>query len=224
MSPEPRPLAEQERPNARALLLAGAAAGPLFYGLVLAQSLVRPGFSLVKHPLSLLSVGPGGWVQRVGFVAAGALVAAGAAGLGGMPARKIREAPSACLLGIFGAGTMLAGIFPPDAAMGFPPGTPDGAPAAQSAHSILHGLCFDAAFLAAIGAMFLTARSCHKTNPELALSSLACGIAAPALIAAGMTNQSKMGLLFFAAGAVAFGWNSAVLLAARRSRGVRAGV
>src|SRR6185503_20419301 len=61
------------------------------------------------------------------------------------------------LIAIYGVGLVAAGIFPPDAALSFPPGAPPGVPATQSLHSQLHGYAFDIAFLSLILACFVFA-------------------------------------------------------------------
>ena len=63
------------------LLICGLLAGPLFIGVTLAQALTREGFNLTRHPISLLSLGGGGWVEVANFIVAGALCLACAAGL-----------------------------------------------------------------------------------------------------------------------------------------------
>jgi hypothetical protein len=125
------------------LLAAGLLAGPLFVGSGLAQAATREGFDLTRHPVSLLALGDGGWVQVATFVATGALTAACAAGL--------RRVPSAGswgprLLGVFGAGLVAAGVFVTDAGAGFPAGAPAGAPE-PSWHGILHEAGFGIAML-----------------------------------------------------------------------------
>src|SRR4051812_33053321 len=59
------------RPDTRALLLAGAAAGPLFTASALVQMATRDGFDLRRHALSQLSTGSSGWIQMATFVLTG---------------------------------------------------------------------------------------------------------------------------------------------------------
>ena len=47
----------------------------------LAQGLVRDGYDFTRHPMSLLALGEGGWVQIASFCATGGLMLACAAGL-----------------------------------------------------------------------------------------------------------------------------------------------
>ena len=66
-----RPPAGRGRPRRRPVL-----------GLTwLAQGLVRDGYDFTRHPMSLLALGEGGWVQIASFVATGGLMLACSAGL-----------------------------------------------------------------------------------------------------------------------------------------------
>lgn len=117
------------------LLAAGIAAGPVFIGVSLAHAFTRDGFDLGRHPLSLLSLGSLGWLQILTFVAAGLLVLAGAVGL----RRSVRGA-GPWLVGLFGVGLVMSGVFVTDAGAGFPAGAPAGAPPAITWHGGLHAL------------------------------------------------------------------------------------
>jgi len=193
-------------------LLAGAViAGPLFFALAIAQMLTRTGFDFERHPLSLLSLGEFGWVQVANFIATGLLVLAGAIGL----RRVMTPGPAANwgpgLIALFGAGTVLAGLFPPDAAFGFPPGAPGGVPAHVSSHGLLHGVGFDVAFLSLIVATFVFARRYRlRSERNWRAYSLVTGSAIPVLIVAGMSLGRFMGLAFFLTGLLAFSWLTVV--------------
>lgn len=123
--------------STRNLLLAGVIAGPLHVVVGFIQAFSRSGFELAKHPLSLLSLGNLGWVQITNFVVAGLLFIASAVGM----RRILRSGPGRAwgpwLIGIFGAGLIAGGVFVADPAFGFPPGTPEGAPATLSWHGML---------------------------------------------------------------------------------------
>lgn len=41
---------------------AGLLAGPIFVVSFLIQGVIRPGYDPLRHPVSALSLGPGGWV------------------------------------------------------------------------------------------------------------------------------------------------------------------
>lgn len=119
------------------LLSAGLAAGPVFGLTWLVQGLVRDGYDFTRHPLSLLALGEGGWVQIVSFVATGGLMLACAAGL----RRALVDGPGARwaprLVAAIGVGLVAAGVFTTDPGAGFPAGAPEGAPQ-MSAHGIVH--------------------------------------------------------------------------------------
>lgn len=133
----------QTATSTRPQLAAGLAAGPLFLVTGLVQAATREGFDLTRHPLSLLALGDGGWVQVANFVLSGALVVASATGM-----RRVPEAGTwgPRLVAVFGAGLVLAGVFVTDAGAGFPAGAPAGAPE-MSWHGILHEVGFGVAVL-----------------------------------------------------------------------------
>ncbi len=142
----------------RALITAGAIAGPLFVVVGLVQALTREGFDLTRHPLSLLSLGDRGWVQIANFIVAGVLMLAFAVGarrsLGDGPGRV--WAP--VLFGLYGVGLVLGGAFTADPAMGFPAGTPDGIPTEWTFHGGVHAFAAPLAFLALVAVTFVVAR------------------------------------------------------------------
>ncbi|MFC9687811.1 DUF998 domain-containing protein [Kribbella sp. NPDC056951] len=107
------------RVSARALLGCGVVAGPLYVAVVLGQAFTRAGFDITRHPASLLANGGPGWVQTLNFVVAGVLTVAAAIGL-----RRTGLVWGARLVGLYGAGLLLAAAFPADPAAGFPVGTP----------------------------------------------------------------------------------------------------
>ena len=67
--------------STKILLKAGVVAGPLFVATVALQLLTREGFDITHQPMSLLSVGPQGWIQIANFVVAGILACVFAVGL-----------------------------------------------------------------------------------------------------------------------------------------------
>jgi Protein of unknown function (DUF998) len=191
------------------LLIAGIAAGPLFIGAVLIQSLTRSGYDLMRVPLSLLSLGDLGWIQKANFIVTGLLVIACSVGMRRLLHPGRSGTWGSLLIGIYGLGFIAAGIFAPDPSMGFPPGTPQGvSAAAQSWHAQLHGAVFDVSFLALIVACFVFARRFAAIRHRgWAAYCAATGIAAPALIVLAIVNLSTVGgLLFLATGIVADAW------------------
>jgi len=122
-----------------ALLACGIVAGPLFFAISSIAGALRPGYDLLRHPVSSLEFGPQGWVQAVNFLLTGTLVVffgwcirATVRRLGGGSAVPI-------LLIIVGIGLFGAGMFDPDPLSGYPPGTPPTAPD-PSLHRVLHDL------------------------------------------------------------------------------------
>jgi hypothetical protein len=142
----------------RALLACGVVAGPLFVAVALLQALTRQGFDLGRHPLSLLSLGDLGWIQIANFVVAGLLSVAFAVGLRRVlrPGRGSRWGPR--LIGAYGVGLIMGGVFLADAGAGFPPGAPAGAPEQLSWHGILHDAGHLLALLSLLAACFVLAR------------------------------------------------------------------
>jgi hypothetical protein len=141
----------------RLLLTAGALAGPVYLCLGLGQALLRPGFDLTRHDLSLLSNGQFGWIQISNFLLSGLLVIAGALGL----RRTLRSGPGRTwgplLLAGYGLGLIGAGIFSADPAFGFPPGAAATANTI-SWHGLLHIVSAALGFTALIGSCGVLAR------------------------------------------------------------------
>jgi hypothetical protein len=218
------PVAKMDTPmskGTKTLLVSGIVAGPLFIVVVLIQVFTRQGFDLVRLPLSLLSLGDLGWIQKTNFVVDGLLAVACAVGLRRRLYPDLGGTWGPFLVGVYGVGLIAAGFFPPDPAFGFPPGTAQGVPAAQSWHSQLHGYAFDIAFLSLIVACFVFARRFVALRRwGWAAYCAVTGLATPALIVLGFTNAPIMGMLFFGAGAITMGWLALVaagLLAFRHS-------
>ena len=139
--------------DTKSLLKYGIIAGPLYVTVSLAQALTRDGFDLTRHPWSLLSNGDLGWIQITNFVLTGLLVVAFAVGLRRVDSGK--WAPR--LIGVYGVSLICAGVFRADPALGFPPGTPDGA-TDISWHGFLHFLAGGVGFTCLVVACFVVAR------------------------------------------------------------------
>ena len=110
-------------------------------GLWAAQAFTRNGFRPTFHPMSLLALGDGGWVQVTAFVVSGLLVVGGSVGL-----RRVLDAGwltawATALVALMGAGLVVAGVFVTDAGAGFPEGAPAGAPS-TSWHGAIHQVGF----------------------------------------------------------------------------------
>jgi len=140
------------------LLTGGVLAGPIYIIVGIAQILTRAGFDITRHPLSMMSLGDLGWIQIANFIITGLLVIAGSIGLRRVAQADKRLRRGALLLGIFGLGVLGGGLFVPDPALGFPPGTPDTYPTTMSWHGLLHFVFGQIGFLALILASFVYAR------------------------------------------------------------------
>lgn len=120
------------------LLGCGAFAGPLFVFTVLVQSYTVPGFDQRHHLLSLLSLGPYGYVQIANFVVAGVLYIAFAIGIRRLLYGRPSGTITPILVGIFGCVLIVVGVFTTDPANGFPPGAI--ASKGPSWHGAIHAL------------------------------------------------------------------------------------
>jgi hypothetical protein len=110
----------------RSLLGWGVVAGAFYLIVGLAQALTRDGFDLGRHPLSLLMLGEGGWMQRANLLLSGLMVVAAALGFSRAMGRAGAVKRAGILLGVFGLGLIGSGIFPPDPMAGFPPDADQG--------------------------------------------------------------------------------------------------
>lgn len=188
----------------RALLACGAVAGPLFVVVGLIQAFTIPGFDLRHHFLSLLSSGDLGWIQIANFVIAGLLTIVFAVGAW----RELRGSRMGTLgpllIGGFGLGLVAAGVFVPDPALGFPPGTPDGVPKQISWHSALHGVAAIVSFLFLVAGCFVFAlRFAGDRQWGWAAYSVATGLVSFALP---LVPNPWGGVFLFTAAAVGFAW------------------
>ena len=207
------------------LLLAGAMAGLItFVVTFLVEGAIRPGYSSWRHAVSQLSLGPFGWVNTVGILLAGLALLAFAAGLRFALPTGTGSTWGPRLLGVAGGCFLLAGAFPDDPGLGYPPGTP----AQQSLPGLIHGLAITVAFGCLSAACFVMARrfagdptwrgwARYSTGTGLLVAT---GYLATAVLTgldqAGMLNNAPGGLLQRGMIVTGFAW--VVLLAARLSR------
>lgn len=183
------------------LLAAGITAAALFFLVATVESLVRPGFNISKHAISMLSLGERGWVMVATFIASGALTMLFAAGV--WRATGYWAAP--LLLGVYGLGLVMAGIFSAPAGSGFPPGTPEDMQPVMNTSAVLHSVAFMLAFGSVIVACFVLAISFWTTGSiSLALFCAAAGVAMPVLVVLGMRSTMATGLAFYFAAMVAW--------------------
>jgi hypothetical protein len=197
--------------RSRSLLVGGVILGPLFYLVVAIQIWTRTGFDIRRHPLSLLSLGEGGWVQTANFIITGLLALGCALGMPSQLRGKSGGTWGPLLVGTYGLGMVAAGVFPADPSLGFPPGAPEGVPESISRSGKLHGVGFLLAFGSLIAACFVFARLFHRAGlPGWTWYCSATGAVMPAIICAGVLIPSATSFLFALAGIVGFGWVSAV--------------
>lgn len=204
---------------ARALVTCGVIAGPLYIAVGLIQMLIRPGFAITRHSLSLLSNGDLGWIQIANFLVAGLLVMAGAAGMRRLLRGSQGGTRGPSLVGLYGLGLIGAGIFVADPMDGFPPGTPAGPSDAISWHGLLHFITAAVAFLALIAACFVFARRFAALGkPGWAAYSTATGVVFLAAffgIAWG-SGQAGINVAFAVAVVLGWAWLAAVMARLRK--------
>ena len=203
------------RATAATLLALGAAAGPFYVIVGVAQILTREGFDWTRHALSLMSNGPLGWIQIANFLVSGLLVIAGAKGLrDAVPAGRGRLA-APLLVGVYGLGLIGAAFFTADPALGFPPGTPEGPPPSITTHGLLHFVSGGIGFLALIAACFvMAARYAAERQPAWTWLSIATGVlffAGFAGIASGSGSRALTVAFYFAV-LLAWTWLTLVFL------------
>lgn len=106
--------------SARRLLVCGPVGCILFISLFLIQGAIREGYSPLKFPISSLSIGTLGWIQKSNFIISGTLLILFAFGL----RQAIKSLKGSIwisrLIGAVGLGLVGAGIFSSDPVFGYP--------------------------------------------------------------------------------------------------------
>lgn len=162
MSEHSQLVADQETPAVRPLLLAGALAGPLYVGIGAVEAVVRDGFDITRHSLSLLANGDGGWIHSTMMVTTGLLTVLGAVGLQRAFPSGQRPRWAGWGLALFGLGVAVAGVLRADPADGFPVGVPAGPPETVTWHGIGHLAAGGLGFLGLIVACLVLARTFRR--------------------------------------------------------------
>ena len=176
-------------------LWAGIAGPSVFTAVYFVEGARRPGYDPMRHQVSLLSLGEGGWIQVASFVLTGLCLLAFAVALrahlregGGSLAVPVGIAAS-------GGGLLLAGIFTTQPLFGYPPGTPEGMATDVSPASLLHvtgaGLLFFGLIAAALA---LADRDRRAGRADWAIASAL--VATVVLVAFGLSGGGPSGLLF----------------------------
>jgi Protein of unknown function (DUF998) len=197
----------------RRLLRCGLAAGPVFVTAFLVEGAARDGYRPLRHPVSSLALGPGGWVQAANFAVTGMLFLAGAAGLARAddPAVGARAQPA--LIGAAGAGLIGSAVFTTGPVSGYPPGTPD-ALRAPSRAGTTHNLAAIPVFLglpaAALGSSWRSFRIGQRAFGLYCAGTAITMLAAMALATAGFSQSPRLaglgGLFQRASIVTGFGW------------------
>jgi hypothetical protein len=138
------------------LLVLGIAGSVLFNLTYLIDGWLRPGYDGLRQPMSALSLGPGGIVQVINFVAFGAIGVVTAfawraslgSGLGGTWYPRLRVTA--------GLAMICAGLFSQDPGNGYPVGV--AAPAQPSAHAIVHNLVSFVSLTLVVAELLILAR------------------------------------------------------------------
>jgi len=203
-------------------LLAGGVVGG-FGSLIVAlgAGALRRDYSALRQPVSMLSLGDGGWVQIANFVITGLLMVACAVGL----QRALRTGRGATwgplLIGVHGLGLVGSGVFSADPSYGYPPGAGLGPAAAFSVHGILHEVAGFTVFGPLTAACFVFARrfATQAGCRGWAVYSFLTGLAIPPFIALAFNawssgNAANVGGVFQRM-AIAAGWVWISLLALR---------
>lgn len=188
-------------PRTRALVVAGAVAGPLYVGVSLVEVVTREGFDPTRHAWSQLANGDLGWIHSANLVISGLLVVLGALALPG------RWAPLG--IALYGAGMVGAGFFTADPGRGFPVGTPETVTA--TTHGILHFVCGGIGFIGLVAACFIVARRIRPVFSRV--TGTVFGVGFVALASTGGAAWTLLG--FTAAVILASIWLSIVFLSHR---------
>jgi len=105
----------------------------------LIEGATRPGYSAWQTDVSYLALSNQGWEQIANFLVCGSLCIAFAVGLHRIWPTGRASVWGPLLVGLFGLGLLIAGVFVADPGGGYPPGAPiNGTP--HTIHGWVHGL------------------------------------------------------------------------------------
>lgn len=180
----------------RSLLGYGVLVGPFYLVIALVEAVVRDGFDLTRHSLSLLANGSWGWVHVALLVVSGLMVLAAALGFARAPGLGGDRRP-AWALAVYGVCLVLSGLFTADPADGFPVGTPAGPPESTSTSGILHLAAGGIGFIAVAVAAALCARSFrrHLSPSAGRWSAVAAVVVTVAFLASLPVATTSLGVL-----------------------------
>ena len=209
-------------PLSRVALIAGAIAGPFYVGIGTLEAVLRDGFDIRIHSLSLLANGPGGWIHSTMMVVSGLLTVIGAFGVSTVQQRTGRRSYAMIIgLAVYGLGIAAAGLLRADPAEGFPIGTPAGPPVVLTASGIGHLIAGGIGFLGLIVACLACARRSARAGDRIwAACSAVIGVyylVAFAGVASGAGNP-VINIAFTVAVAFGWAWFTALCIRARNRR------
>ena len=104
------------------LVALGTVGGLVFSVAYTLEGATRQGYDWLAQPISALSLGPGGWVQRANFVLFGLLMVASAVGWRRRLAAGRAAVAFPALRTLAGVALILDGVFSQDPSGGYPPG------------------------------------------------------------------------------------------------------
>ncbi|PYC76165.1 DUF998 domain-containing protein [Micromonospora arborensis] len=164
-------------PRPRSLLWCGVVGAVAFVLVFLVNDAFKPNYEPVRDFVSEAAIGPGGWVQIVNFLSAGALLTASSFALRRTVGRSV-----GWLVRILGVGLMVAGAFVSD------PAPHDEATWHGTAHNIVSVIVFVALSLAC----FTAAR--WRPTPAWRWYCVLTGAAVPVLfvIAGGVSETAGL--------------------------------
>lgn len=121
-------------------LLGCGVVGPLLFIVVfLIEGATRPGYNALRAYVSYLALSDQGWEQIANFLVCGVLCIAFAVGLRRVWRTGRASVWGPLLVGLFGLGLVVAGVFVAEPGGGYPPGAPlAGSP--QTLHGWVHGI------------------------------------------------------------------------------------
>lgn len=208
----------------RRLTALGPVAAVVFVVVATIGVLTRPGFDLAVHAISMLSLGEDGWLMTANFLLTGVFTVLAAVGLRALPADQRGGAAGPVLLGVFGAGLVLAGIFPAPAGLGFPDGVPADQQPVMTPTAIGHSIAFNLAFTALIVATFVVGvRDLRAGRRARGTVSVVIGVLLPVLIATGMASVIPTGVAFYLAAVLAWVWVAIACIRPQREAVASAG-
>lgn len=184
----------------RSMLGWGVVAGPFYLVVGLTLALTREGFDFSTHPLSVLMLGEGGWMQTVNLGLSGLMVLAAGVGLARAGVRGVGVA-----VAIFGVSMVASAVFPPDPMAGFPAGAPE--TTAPSLSGLLHLAFGGVGFVSLAVAAFLFGGwlSRQEVRGAAAASRTAGAVVLVGFLGGVVLGPSGMALLWLAVVA-GFAW------------------